>query len=68
MALEDFRVAKTPETRTPYVLALLGIIGAVNAGLRWFVGFRYSAEVFVLVAAAAIAYAVWRFVRHRLNP
>ena len=58
-------VPKTPETRTPYVLALLAIIAAVNAALRWFVGFRYSAEVFVLVAATAIAYAVWRFVRER---
>ena len=63
MSLEDFRVPKTPETRTPYVLALLAIIGAVTAALRWFVGFRYSVEAFALIAAAAIAYAVWRFVR-----
>ena len=35
-------VPKTPETRTPYVLALLAIIAAVNAALRWFVGFRYA--------------------------
>lgn len=68
MSLEDFRVPKTPETRTPYVLALLVVIATVNAALRWFVGFRYSAEVFVLVAAAAIAYAVWRSIRQRASP
>jgi hypothetical protein len=65
VSLEDFRVPKTPETRTPYVLALLAIIGVANAALRWFVGFRYSVEVFVLLAAVAIACAVWRFVRQR---
>ena len=65
MSLEDFRVPKTPETRTPYVLALLVIIGIANAGLRWFVEFRYAVEVFLLTATAAIAYAVWRFVRRR---
>jgi hypothetical protein len=63
VSLEDFRVPKTPESRTPYVLALLAILGAVNAALRGFIGFRYSVEVFVLLAVAAIAYAVWRFVR-----
>jgi len=65
MSLEDFRVPKTPETRTPYVRALLAIIGVANAALRWFVEFRYAVEVFLLTAAAAIAYAVWRFVRRR---
>jgi hypothetical protein len=63
MSLEDFRVPKTPETRTPYVLALLAIIGAVEAALNWYVGFRYSVELFLLTAAAAIVYAVWRFAR-----
>ena len=63
MSLEDFRVPKTPETRTPYVLALLLIIGAVEAALNWYVGFRYSVELFLLTTAAAIVYAVWRFTR-----
>ena len=35
MTLEHFRVPKTPETRTPYVLALLAIIGAVNFSLHY---------------------------------
>jgi hypothetical protein len=61
--LDDFRVPKTPETRTPYVLALLVILGAANAALRGFIGFRYSVEVFVLLAVAAVAYADWRFAR-----
>ena len=66
---ENFRVPKTPETRTPYVLALLAIIGAVNFSLRWFVGFRYAVEVFVLTAVPAVAYVVWRYAReHPLNP
>ena len=65
MPLEDFRVPKTPETRTPFVLALLAIITALNAAFRWFVGFRYSVEVFVLIAATGVAYAVWRFIRQR---
>jgi hypothetical protein len=65
MPLEDFRVPKTPETRTPYVLALLAIIGALNASLRWFVDFRYAVEVFVLLAIAAVAYAIWLFLRRR---
>ena len=60
---ENFRVPKTPETRTPYVLALLSIIGAVNVLLRWFIGFRYALEVFVLIAIAAVAYAIWLFLR-----
>ena len=68
MSLDDFRVPKTPETRTPYVLALLAIIGAVNASLRWFVDFRYAVEVFIVTAVAAVAYFAWRYLRHRLNP
>ena len=62
---ENFRAPKTPETRTPYVLALLAIIGAVNVSLRWFIGFRYAVEVLILTALAAIAYAVWLFLRRR---
>ena len=68
MSLEDFRVPKTPESRTPYVLALLAILGAVYAALRWFVGFRYSVEVFVLLAAVAVASAVWRSTYGRRIP
>ena len=67
MSLEDFRVPKTPETRTPYVLALLAILGAANASLRWFTGFRYAVEVFVLTAVAAVTYVVWLYLRQRLR-
>jgi hypothetical protein len=61
VALEDFRVPKTPETRTPYVLGLLAILGAANAALRWFVEFRYAVDVSVVIAAAAVAWVVFRF-------
>lgn len=61
--MQDFRIAKTPETRTPYVLALLAIVGVLNAALRWFLDFRYSVEVFLLTATAAIAYAIWLYSR-----
>ena len=50
-----------------YVLALLAIIGAVNASLRWFTGFRYAVEVFVLTAVAAVTYVVWLYLRQRLR-
>ena len=63
MSLENFRVPKTPETRTPYVLALLLVIGLVNGALRWFIDFQYAVELTILMAAAAVTYVVWRFVR-----
>jgi len=63
MPLEDFRVPPTPETRTPYVLALMAIIGVVSGALRWFIGFQYAVEVTLTAAAAAIGYVVWRFIR-----
>jgi hypothetical protein len=65
MPLDDFRVPKTPETRTPYVLALLAIIGVVNGALRWLIDFQYAVELTLIVAAVALVFAVWRFVRQR---
>jgi hypothetical protein len=63
MALEDFRAPRTPESRTPYVLALLTLIGLVR-GLWAVLGdWAYGAAFVLAAAAAAIAYAVFRFLR-----
>ena len=56
--MENFRVPKTPESRTPYVLALLAIIGLLGAAVRLFVGSRYSIEMLLMLAAAAGSYAI----------
>lgn len=63
MSLENFRVPETPETRTPRVLALLLVIGLVSSALRWLIGFEYAVELTLLLAAAAVSYVVWRFIR-----
>ena len=34
MGLEDFRVPRTPESRTPYVLLILFVFGLVGAAIR----------------------------------
>ena len=67
MSLEDFRVPRTPESRTPYVLGLLGVLGAVNLAWTAFVGSPYSVEIFLVSAAAAIAFVVWRYVRQPVS-
>jgi hypothetical protein len=68
MALETFRVPRTPESRTPYVLALLGAIGLVTGAVRLIVGSAIGVELVAagLVAAAAVAVVV--FVRQRRSP
>ncbi len=63
MSLENFRVPRTPESRTPYVLAVLAIFGVIGAAWNAFVDFRYNVESLIVVAAAAVGYAVWRSVR-----
>ena len=63
MSLEHFKVPRTPESRTPYVLALLGILGVANLAWRTFVDSRYSVEIFLALAVSAITYVVWRYVR-----
>jgi len=63
MSLEHFRVPRTPESRTPYVLALSAIIGVIGGALRWLIDFQYAVELTVIAAAAGITYVVWRFIR-----
>ena len=63
MSLENFRVAKTPESRTPYVLAVGAIFGGIAAAWNWFVDFRYNVEVFFVAAALALGYATWRYAK-----
>jgi hypothetical protein len=63
MALEDFGAPRTPESRTPYVLALLAIIGLARGLWAALEGWAYGAEFVLVAAAAGIAYAVFRFRR-----
>jgi hypothetical protein len=63
MSLENFKLPKTPESRTPAMLLLIVLIGGVTALVRGFVEFRFAAELVVVGAIAAIGYAVWRFIR-----
>lgn len=63
MSLENFKPPRTPESRTPYVLALLGILGAANLAWGAFINSRYSVEIFLALTVGAIAYVVWRYVR-----
>ena len=63
MAIENFRIPETPESRTPRVLALLAIIGLIGAAVRLFVGSRYSIEMLLMLAAATGSYAIWRYLR-----
>ena len=63
MPLENFRAPKTLESRTPYVLAVGAIFGAIAAAWNWFVGFRYNVEVLLVAAAVALGYVTWRYAR-----
>ena len=62
MSLENFRVPKTPESRTPYVLAVGAIFGGLAAAGNWFVDFRYNVEVLLIAAAVVVGYVTWRYV------
>ena len=65
MSLERFDVPRTPESRTPYVLALLAILASVRLAWDGFIHFRFNVEALLLAAAAVIGYATWRFVKQR---
>ena len=65
MPLERFHLPKTPESRTPYVLALLGLIGLGQGLWSMWVSSPYSVELLLGTAAAAGAYAFWRYMRQR---
>jgi hypothetical protein len=67
MSLENFRVPRTPESRTPYVLGLLGVLGAVSLAWTAFIGSSYSVEILLVSVAAAIGYVVWRYVRQPVS-
>ena len=63
MSLEHFRVPKTPESRTPYVLAVGAIFGVIAAAWNWLVDYRYNVEVLLIAIAAALGYVTWRYVK-----
>lgn len=67
MSLENFRVPKTPETRIPHVLLVLLVIETVALAVRWFIGSRFSVELFVVITAAAIVYVIWRYLRQQAD-
>jgi hypothetical protein len=64
MRLEELS-RRTPESRTPYVLGALAVIGVVAAAWRGTVAWPFGAELVLVVAVAAIAVATWRYVRDR---
>ena len=63
--MQHLNVPNTPESRTPYVLALLAVIAVVNGLWRMWVGSPFAVEILIGVALAAVAYAVLGFVRQR---
>ena len=67
MSLEDFRGPTTPESRMHRTVLLLLFIGAVRCAWDLYVRSRYSIEIAIGLAVAAIAYAVWRYLRQPLD-
>jgi hypothetical protein len=63
--LDQFRDRRTPESRTPYVLLLLAVIGAVVVVWRLLVTSQVGAEILLGVVVAAVVFAIWRFARQR---
>ena len=63
MPLENFREPTTLESRMHRAVLLAGFIGAVGCAWRLFVGARYSAEIAIAATVAAVAYAVWQYLR-----
>ena len=63
MSLENFREPTTLESRMHRTVLLAGFIGAVGCAWRLFVGARYSVEIAIAATVAAVAYAVWRYLR-----
>jgi hypothetical protein len=63
MSLEHFREPTTPESRMHRIVLVLLCIGAVRGVWGLFVQSAFSVEIAVGVTVAAIAYAVWRYVR-----
>lgn len=59
--MRHFTIPRTPESRTPYVLALLAAIG--TGRFVWNAWHRspYSIAILLTVATSAIAYAVYRY-------
>ena len=65
MAIENFRIPETPESRTPRVLVLLVIMGLIGETVRAIVDSRYSVGVLLMLAVAAVSYAIWRYLRQQ---
>ena len=72
MSLEDFRIPETPESRTHRVVLLLiaiGLVGAVvRGGWRFLVDLSHGAELLAMAAAAAVLYAILRYMRQGRRP
>jgi len=63
MSLEGFREPTTPESRMHRTVLLLLFLCAASSVWGLFVESAFSVEIAVGVTVAAIAYAVWRYVR-----
>jgi hypothetical protein len=63
MSLEKFREPTTPESRMHRTVLLLLFLCAAGGVWGLFVESAFSVEIAVGVTVAAIAYAVWRYVR-----
>ena len=69
MSLDKFRLPETPESRTYRVVLLLiggGLVTAVaRGGWQLLAGAPFGEEMIGLTAAAAVAYALTRYLRQR---
>ena len=68
MPLENFREPTTPESRMHRTVLLLLLLGAVGGVSGLFVESRFAVEIAVGVTVAAVAYAVWRYLRQPGDP
>jgi hypothetical protein len=68
MPLETFREPATPESWMHRTVLLLLFLGAVGGVWGLFVESSFSVEIAVGVTAAAVAYAVWRYLRQPGDP
>ena len=68
MPVENFREPTTPESRMHRTVLLLLFLSAVGGVWGLFVRSAFSVEIAVGVTVAAVAYAVWRYLRQPGDP
>jgi hypothetical protein len=68
MSLDSFREPTTPESRMHRTVLLLLFLCAAGGVWGLFVESAFSVEIAVGVAVAAVAYAVWRYLRQPGDP